>query len=214
MFRTLITSTALTIAVGAFAGCADDQARDRGFSTSGNREADQRAEQRMARDQQLKGDDAGSGGKVTPTTKGMEVEAQKTLYERLGGDVGLNALMDDFINRVIQDPTVNWERKGVQRGGFSINRNRTVEWAATPENKATLKKHLVQFIALKTGGPVKYEGKEMKSAHEHMRITNIEFDASVGDLKQSLDKLQIATQEQKELLQIIESTREQIVTER
>ena len=51
----------------------------------------------------------------------------------------------------------------------------------------------------------------MKSAHTGMQITNTQFDASVGDLKATLDKLQIPTAEQKELLAIIESTRPQIV---
>jgi truncated hemoglobin YjbI len=47
-----------------------------------------------------------------------------------------------------------------------------------------------------------------------MRITNPEFDAVIGDLKATLDKLKIPSREQKELLAIVESTRLQIVTER
>jgi hemoglobin len=54
----------------------------------------------------------------------------------------------------------------------------------------------------------------MKAAHAGKRITNSEFDASVGDFKASLDKLQIPNKEQKELLAIIESTRPQVVEER
>ncbi len=54
----------------------------------------------------------------------------------------------------------------------------------------------------------------MKSAHADLHITNAEFDAAVGDLKASLDKLQIPNREQKELLAIAESTRPQIVVER
>ena len=77
-----------------------------------------------------------------------------------------------------------------------------------------LKKHLVQFIVLATGGPPHYDGKEMKSAHAGMKIGNPEFDAALGDLKASLDTLQIPNKEQKELLSIIESTRPQIVTQR
>jgi hemoglobin len=77
-----------------------------------------------------------------------------------------------------------------------------------------LKMHIAQFIGLATGGPTKYTGKEIRAAHANMHITNPEFDATLGDLKATLDKLQIANQEQKELLSIIESTREQIVEER
>jgi hemoglobin len=44
-----------------------------------------------------------------------------------------------------------------------------------------------------------------------MHISNAEFDAAIGDLKASLDKLRIPNKEQKELLAIVESTRPEIV---
>ena len=47
-----------------------------------------------------------------------------------------------------------------------------------------------------------------------MQISNPEFDAVIGDIKSSLDKLQIPNGEQKEFIALIESTRPQIVTER
>ena len=68
--------------------------------------------------------------------------------------------------------------------------------------------------ALASGGPARYDGKDIKSTHAGMHISNPEFDAVIGDLKASLDKLQIPNKEQKELLAIIESTRPEIVTQR
>src|SRR5205085_1287012 len=112
------------------------------------------------------------------------------------------------------DPRVNWERKGVTQGGLSLNRNKPVTWDASEGNVAQLKKHMNQFFALATGGPVKYDGEEMRPAHAGLHITNPEFDAAVGDLKASLDKLQVPNAEQKELLSIVESTRPQVVEER
>jgi hemoglobin len=108
---------------------------------------------------------------------------------------------------------VNWQRKGVSTGGW-FSRGESVSWAPTPENIARLQKHFVQFLALATGGPAQYDGKQLQSSHADMKISNPEFDAAIGDLKASLDKLQIPDQEQKELLAIIESTRPQIVTVR
>ncbi len=64
------------------------------------------------------------------------------------------------------------------------------------------------------GGPAHYDGKDIKPTHAGMSIGNPEFDAVVGDLKASLDKLQVPNKEQKELLAIIESTRPQIVTQK
>ena len=87
-------------------------------------------------------------------------------------------------------------------------------WNDSPNNVSQLARHVTQFICLASGGPAHYEGKEMKSTHAQMHISNQEFDATVGDLKASLDRLKIPNKEQKELLAIVESTRTEIVTER
>ena len=186
----------------------------------------------MAKDEQLAGSGEGAGEKgakkavaAKPTADGQvakgtnnaaQVEGKLALFDRLGGEKGITAIVDDFTPRVLQDPRVNWQRKGVKSGGFSFHRksSESVAWNATAENMVNLKKHLVQFIVLATGGPPHYDGKEMKSAHAGMKIGNPEFDAALGDLKASLDTLQIPNKEQKELLSIIESTRPQIVTQR
>jgi len=115
---------------------------------------------------------------------------------------------------VLADPRINWERKGVTRGGLSLKRNQPVTWNPTPENVANLKKHLKQFISLATGGPTDYDGRPMKEAHSGMHISNPEFDATIGDMKATLDKLQVPNDEQKELLAILESTRPQVAEQR
>jgi hemoglobin len=212
-------------------GCrSKPQKQNRDFFTSGSREADQRASQRMAKDEQLAGTGEGAGEKgvkkavpaaagsegsgAAGTNKAAQAQEKLSLFDRLGGEQGLTAIVADFTPRVLQDPRVNWERNSVKRGGFSFHSNESVDWKPTPENIAQLQKHLVQFIALATGGPAHYDGKDIKSTHAGMHIGNPEFDAVIGDLKASLDKLKIPNTEQKELLAIVESTRPQIVTQR
>lgn len=182
----------------ALIGCGTQEKKD-DFFTSGNREADQRAEQRVARDEQLNPDE--------------ETQA-RTLYEKLGGAEGIDAIVNDWVARMLNDPRVNFQRKGVESGGFLNVGETSMEWKPTAGEVAALKTHIAQFISLTTGGPAKYTGRDMKAAHANMKITNAEFDASVGDLQASLDKLNVRTDEQKELLAIIESTRPQIVEER
>lgn len=205
--RVLVLLPALLI------GCASDEAKDRDdFFTSGSSEADQRAEQRIAKDQQLKGE-----GEAASETKGgadNKATGKKTLYDRLGGEKGIAAIVDDFVTRVLADPRVNWERKGVTQGGITLRRNKSVTWDPNPENVARLKKHFGQFISLATGGPTVYEGRDMREVHSSMHIRNPEFDATIGDMKATLDKLQIPTDEQKELLAILESTRPQVSEQR
>ncbi len=219
----------LFIVLGATAGCGigTAQKQNRDFFTSGSREADQRASQRMAKEEELTGSGEGSGEKGVKkakasgnasssggTNKAAQVEGKMALFDRLGGEAGISNIVADFTPRALQDPRVNWPRKGIKRGGFSFHSGQPVTWNATPTSVAQFQIHLVQFLALATGGPAHYEGKEMKTTHATMHITNPEFDAALGDLKASLDKLQTPNKEQKELLAIIESTRPEIVTEK
>ncbi len=196
------------------------------FFTSGNPQADQRASQRMAKAEQLAGSGEGagereaSGASKAPSGIGRgsgsgpaTAQGKQSLYERLGGENGLTALVNDFLPRVMQDPRVNWDRKGLKNGGW-FHHNPSVTWSPTPQNVASVKKHMIEFLTLTTGGPAHYDGQEIKSGHNGMQISNAEFDAAVGDIKASLDNLKVANQEQKELLAIVESTREEIVTER
>lgn len=124
----------------------------------------------------------------------------KSLYERLGGEPAITAVVEDFVGRAAADPKGNFTRKGT-----------SMEWQATPENVAHIKKLLVQFIAKTAGGPQKYEGRDMKSAHKGMKITNAEFNAIAADLKASLDKFKVPAKEQSELLAAVEGTRKDIV---
>jgi hemoglobin len=218
-------------------GCATPKAKEQSkdFFTSGNPEADQRADQRMAKTNQLRGEgtdtDKGAKGKAgeaaTPARQKVastnpvaaeavaksvaaKQEAAKLLYDRLGGEAGIKLIVEDFVPRMLADPRVNFERKGVTYGGWGIHRNRSVEWKPDAYAIEQLKKHFVQSIAVATGGPAHYDGKEMKQAHANLHITNAEFDASMGDL----DKLEIPNREQKELLAVVESVRPQVVEER
>src|SRR5437763_4663013 len=109
----------------------------------------------MAQTEQIHGSGEGTGEKK---------EEKKSLYDRLGGEKGMTAIVDDFVTRMLADPRVNFERKGVKQGGVSIHRGRSEEWNASSENVAQLKKHFVQFLSLSTGGPSFYDGREMKSA--------------------------------------------------
>jgi hemoglobin len=130
----------------------------------------------------------------------MATKRGKTLYERLGGEPAIKAVVDDFVARAAGDPKVNFTRKGT-----------AAEWEASAEKVAVLKKHLVQFVSMVTGGPKKYEGRDMKAVHKGMMITDAEFNALAADLKATLDKFKVPEKEQKELLAIVGSTRDAIV---
>lgn len=117
--------------------------------------------------------------------------ADKSLYERLGGKKAITAVVDDFVGRVAADKRIN---------GFFAGAN-------VPRLKMTL----VDQICEATGGPCKYTGRDMKSTHQGMGITNADFDALVGDLVASLDKFKVGEREKQELLAALGPMRKNIV---
>lgn len=115
-----------------------------------------------------------------------------TLYERLGGQPAINAVVDDFVANVAADKRIN---------RFFAN-------ADVPR----LKRLLGEQICAGAGGPCTYTGRDMKTAHTGMGVTDQHFDALVEDLVKSLDKYQVPTKEQQELLALLGPMRKDIVT--
>ena len=143
-----------------------------------------------------------SGCEMFESSSKSDTTASSTasLYDRLGQEPAIKAVVDDFVTRAAANPKVNFFRKGQPR-----------EWKPADADVATFKTRLVEFIGMATGGPQKYEGKDMKTAHTGMKITNDEFNALAADLTASLTKHDVPVKEQAELLAIVETTRKDIV---
>ena len=110
---------------------------------------------------------------------------EKTLYGRLGGKKAITAVVDEFVGRVAADTRIN--------RFFAAA-------AADPQRLASFKTKLVNQIYQASGGPCKYMGEDMKTAHMGMGITGPQFDALVGGLVDALDKLKVGEKEKDELL--------------
>lgn len=104
----------------------------------------------------------------------------KTLYERLGGQPAVSAVIDDFAGRVLADTRINKK--------------------FAKSDPARLVANLKDFVCSATGGPCKYTGNNMKVAHHNMGVTQGEFGALVEDLVATLDKFKVPAKEKGELL--------------
>jgi hemoglobin len=122
------------------------------------------------------------------------------LYNRLGGEKGIRAVVDGLVARALTDPKVNFTRAGTPR-----------PWPSSAQNIVTLKEHLVQYLSGATGGPQRYEGRDLLLVHQGMGISGRQFDAFAADLKATLDDLHVASREREDLLEIIAPTRSAIV---
>ena len=119
-------------------------------------------------------------------------QAGKTLYDRLGGQAAIVAVVDDFVGNVAADKRIN---------GFFAH-------ADIPH----LKMELVSQICQATGGPCVYTGKDMKTAHAGMGIRSRDFNALVGDLGKTLKKFKVPKKEQGQLVAILAPMKKDIVT--
>ena len=117
--------------------------------------------------------------------------ADKSLYDRLGGQGAIVAVVDEFTGRVAGDSRINQ---------FFADTD-------VPE----FKRLLVEQICEATGGPCTYSGRDMKATHAGMNISNEEFGWTGEHLVAALDKFNVPEREKNELLGAIGAMQGDIV---
>ena len=114
-----------------------------------------------------------------------------TLYERLGGREAIASVVEDFYDRMLDDDRVT---------GFFED-----------VDMARQRAHQTQFLSSVTGGPVEYDGREMREAHEGMGITDEDYDIVGGHLDASLADAGVADTDREAVMQEVEALRDPIV---
>jgi hemoglobin len=120
----------------------------------------------------------------------------ETLYDRLGERRGIEALVDTFAANCVSDTRIN-------KYFFAV--------ASNPEHLAMFKHNLADQICEAAGGPCVYKGRDMKTAHQGMGISDQDFNALVEDLVKALDKAEVLKADQETLLGILGPMRKEIV---
>jgi hemoglobin len=119
---------------------------------------------------------------------------EKSLYERLGGYDAISAVVNELAVRLVKD-----EKLGVYFKGLSN------------DSKRRLIAHLTDFVCSATGGPCIYIGRDMKTSHEGLGITDEEWDRFVKITKEVLNKFKVPAKEQQEFLQLVSPLKSVIV---
>ena len=78
----------------------------------------------------------------------------------------------------------------------------------------TLRMHLISFVAHATGGSVVYTGRDMKSSHAGLDVTEAEWAAAGEDMAATLDARKVPAAEKAELLALIGTLKAGIVTKK
>jgi hemoglobin len=114
-----------------------------------------------------------------------------SLYDRLGQDVGIRTAVDDFYQRVLDDPQLKPYFDGVD-----MNR---------------LRGHQTKLLVQVTGGPVQYDGRDLADAHRGLGITPEDFDRVVAHLVATLTDLGVTPEDIAEVGSALVAHREEIV---
>lgn len=116
------------------------------------------------------------------------------LYQALGEKAGIERLVDDFVNRAVKDPRIGAHFKDTK--------------------PAALKESLADQFCQLSGGPCKYEGADMKSAHADMDINKGHFHALVEVLQSAMDAQGIPFAQQNRLLALLAPMHREVITVR
>ena len=124
----------------------------------------------------------------------MSTELEKSLYERLGGYDAIAAATDDLLRRLTSDPEIGVYWRG--HSTDSMKRDRQL---------------IVDFLCAATGGPVIYRGRDMKTSHEGLRITERDWQIFVVHTVATLEKFGVPEKEKQEFLACAASIKGDIV---
>ena len=94
---------------------------------------------------------------------------EKSLYERIGGEAAVDAAVDVFYRRVLADERIAHHFEDVD---MDVQREK---------QKA--------FLTFAFGGPNRYSGRELRTAHARLTLSDGDFDAVMQHLGQTLESL-------------------------
>lgn len=115
-----------------------------------------------------------------------------SLYDRLGGAEGIARIVDDIIAAHLSNPLIQTRFQSIQ----------DLEHARQMAR---------EFFAAGSGGREKYTGRDMRTAHRGMNISEQEYLAATDDIMSVLGKHGIDEVTQKDVLAILYSLKGEII---
>jgi len=122
------------------------------------------------------------------------LDPEKSLYHRLGGYDAIAAFVDDLLPRLTADPQIGGYWKGKCKDSMKKDRQLVVD-----------------FLCAATGGTVNYVGRDMKTSHEGLGISETDWNIFVQHAVASLEDLGVAEREKNEFLSAAASLKGDIV---
>jgi len=118
----------------------------------------------------------------------------ESLYEKIGGTAAVEAAVDIFYRKIIEDKSIN---------NFFDDTNMEVQRAKQ-----------MSFLTMAFGGPNNYSGKDMREAHAPLvakGLNESHFNAVAGHLQTTLEELKVAEDLVAEVMAIAGSTHDDVL---
>ncbi|MEE9395777.1 MAG: group 1 truncated hemoglobin [Methylococcales bacterium] len=119
---------------------------------------------------------------------------QESLYDRLGGYEGITAIVEEFMSRLKGDS---------QLGRFWNNRG---DDGIARENQL-----LIDFLCSSAGGSLYYTGRDMKTAHKGMKISESDWSILIGHCAATMNSVQASQRECDEVVAFLSGFKNEIV---
>ena len=135
-----------------------------------------------------------SGSALSVSVQASAHRQAYSIYKRLGGYDALAAVADDWLGRLMKD-----EKLSKFFNGVSLDSQKRIRQLALDQ------------LCAATGGPCIYIGRNMRTVHEGLGITEADWDLSVKHLIASLDKFKVGKAEKDDLLKALTGLKKDIV---
>jgi hemoglobin len=116
---------------------------------------------------------------------------ERTLFEEMGGGAILRATVEEFVDIMLEDERINF--------------------AFAQADLRIFKQRLYAQLCVLAAGPCRYEGRDMKTAHEKLAITNAMFNALAEDMYLALDRAGVKYRTQNKLMALLAPMQQDIV---
>jgi hemoglobin len=123
--------------------------------------------------------------------------AGPSLYERVGGVNNIAVLIDDVIEKSYASEV------------FHANPRIAAAHARFP--KPVYKFNATALACMVMGGPQKYTGRSVKEAHQHLQVTENEWQELIRIFRESMTSYKVPEKEQGEIIAILEGAKGDVV---
>ena len=132
--------------------------------------------------------DKGAPDKAAPA---RSAPVAGSLYERIGGDAKMHAVVNEFVDVMEADPRINFTFANTDLAKFN--------------------KLLFEQLCNITGGGCTYTGRTMQESHQKLNVTNAQFNALAEDLYVAFERTHVPYRLQNKVMVLLAPMQKDIV---